>query len=377
MAQAQDAIAQLLKYVADQNASDIYLTTGAPPSVRIQGVKRNIGDKRLAVGQSRDLAYAIMTAEQIAKFEQAKELNFAYWSPGAGRFRINVYWQRGEVALVGRYINSRVPDLDTLGLPPVAGKLATLPRGLVLVVGSTGSGKSSTLAAMVNHRASRFSDHILTMEDPIEFLLSHQRSTVDQREIGVDTLTYADALRNALRQAPDMIVIGEIRDRETMQHAISYAETGHLCLSTLHANNANQAIKRILNFYPESAHQQLLMDLSLNLQAVIAQRLLPGTDGRLVLASEVMLRSAYIGELIRKGQIDEIRAAIHKGGDGGMQSFDQCLLDLVTSGQIDPDTALAHAESRTDLGLKLRLGPTSQPAPLTASASRPLATLTP
>lgn len=355
MSVAQQTILSLLKYVTDHSASDIYLTTGAPPSVRVQGIKHNLGEKKLTVGQTRELAYALMSPEQIQRFEQSKEMNFAYWAEGVGRFRINVYQQRGEVALVGRLINRHVPALSALGLPPAVSRMAMLPRGLILVVGATGSGKSTTLASMVNHRASTSADHILTVEDPIEYLISHQRSTVDQREVGTDTLSFADALRSALRQAPDMIVIGEIRDRETMQHAIAYSETGHLCISTLHANNANQAIKRVLNFYPESAHQQLLMDLSLNLHAVIAQRLLPGVDGHLALAYEIMLRSAYIADLIRKGQIDEIASAITKGSEDGMTAFDQCLLDLVQQGRITVEMALTHANSRTDLGLKLKL----------------------
>lgn len=355
MSMAHDALTQLLKMVAANQASDLYLTTGAPPSIRVQGVKHNVGEQRLAVGQSRELIYSVMTPEQISLFEATREANFAHRADGVGRFRFNVYQQRGEVAVVARFINNDVPDLRTLGLPPVVAQLASLPRGLVLVVGSTGSGKSTTLAAMINHRARQAADHIITIEDPIEYLIQHQRSTVDQREVGVDTLSYGDALRNAMRQAPDMIVIGEIRDRDTMQHAIAYAETGHLCVSTLHANNANQTIKRILNFYPDSAHQQLLVDLSMNLSAVIAQRLLPSAGGGMVLASEVMLRSAFVGDLIRKGQVDELKAAIIKSGEAGMQAFDSCLLDLVNKGRITPETAMAHADSRTDLSLKLRL----------------------
>ena len=356
MAKGNDALMQILRYVAEFNASDVYLTTGATPCLKVRGINRNLGEKKLTPGQTRELAYSIMSSEQIAKFELEKELNMAFWAEGIGRFRVNVYQQRGEVAMVGRFINSQVPDLASLGLPPVAGQLAMLQRGLVLVVGSTGSGKSSTLASMINHRASSHPGHILTLEDPIEFLINHQQSTVDQREIGVDTLSFHDALRNAMRQAPDMIVIGEIRDRETMQHAMSYAETGHLCISTLHANNANQAIKRILNFFPESAHRQLLVDLSLNLNAVVAQRLLPGTSGQMVLAYEVMMRTAYIADLILKGNIEEIRTSIGKNSEAGMQSFDQCLLDLFNRGLIDQRTALANADSRTDLGLKMRLG---------------------
>ncbi len=355
MTSAKQALLGIFRHVAELNASDVYLTTGAMPTIKVQGIHRQLGNQRLASGRTRELAYSILSGEQIARFEAEKELNLSYWAESIGRFRVNVYQQRGEVAMVARFVNSQVPDLATLGLPPVVAQLAQLQRGLVLVVGATGSGKSSTLAAMINHRASRHPGHILTFEDPIEFLITHQRSTVDQREIGVDTLSFESALRNAMRQAPNVIVIGEIRDRETMQHAIAYAETGHLCISTLHANNANQAIKRILNFFPDSAHGQLLMDLSLNLQSVIAQRLLPGNTGNLVLAYEIMMRTAFIADLISKGKIDEIRSAIAKNSEAGMQSFDQCLLDLHSKNRIDAAIALANADSRTDLGLKMRL----------------------
>lgn len=359
MTAAKQALFEILRHVVEFNASDIYLTTGAMPTIKVQGVNRQLGSQRLAAGRTKELVYSILSADQIAQFEAEKELNLSYWAESIGRFRVNVYQQRGELAMVARHVNSQVPDLASLGLPPIAAQLSLLQRGLVLVVGATGSGKSSTLAAMINNRACKHPGHILTFEDPIEFLISHQRSTVDQREIGVDTLSFASALRNAMRQAPNVIVIGEIRDRETMQHAISYAETGHLCISTLHANNANQAIKRILNFFPDTAHAQLLMDLSLNLQSVIAQRLLPGTSGKLVLAYEVMLKTAFIADLISKGKIDEIRAAIGKNTETGMQSFDQCLLELHAAGSIDQLTALANADSRTDVGLKMRLNSVS------------------
>lgn len=346
---------KILRSVHEYDASDFYLTTGAPPYLKVHGVNRPLGNKKLAPGLTRKFAYAMMNTEQAGKFEQAKELNMAFRADGIGRFRINVYQQRGEVAVVGRYINTKLPPLAELGLPPEVGELALLPRGLVLVVGSTGSGKSTTLASMVNHRASTETGHILTLEDPIEYFIRHQLSTVDQREIGVDTASFGEALRNALRQAPDMIVIGEIRDRETMQSAISYAETGHLCVATLHANNAHQAIKRILNFFPESSHQQLLVDLSMNLQAVVAQRLLIGTGAHMVLAYELMTRTAYISEQIRRGNVDEIRTSIDKSSEAGMLSFDQCLLNLYNANRIDRKTALAQAESKTEMGLKMRL----------------------
>jgi twitching motility protein PilU len=345
----------LLRYAAQEKASDVYLTTGASPSIRVMGVKQPVSAKRLAVGQTRELLYSVMSPDQISTLERTRELSFAYLAPDIGRFRISVYWQRGELSAVLRYIDNRVPSLKELGLPTAVADLAMLPRGLVLVVGSTGSGKSSTLAAMIQHRAQRQADHILTVEDPIEFHLKHLKATVDQREVGTDTLSFADALRASLRQAPDMIVIGEIRDRDTMQHAMNYAETGHLCVSTLHATNAAQTIKRVLNFYPETAHQQVLMDLSLNLGGVLAQRLVPALDGTRALAFELMTRSAFVAELIRKGAIDELRPAIAKSGEGGMQSFDQSLMDLVERGKVDADVALSLADSRTDFALKLRL----------------------
>lgn len=356
MLNGNDALMYILRYVAEFNASDVFLTTGATPFLKVRGVNRALGKQKLTPGQTRLLAYSMMNEDQVAQFERDKELNMAFWAEGIGRFRVNVYQQRGEVALVCRFVNSLVPSLATLGLPQAVADFAVMPRGLVLVVGSTGSGKSTTLASMINHRASSQPGHILTLEDPIEFLIKHQESTVDQREIGTDTLSFGSALRNAMRQAPDMIVIGEIRDRETMQQAIAYAETGHLCLSTLHANNANQAIKRILNFFPEAAHKQLLVDLSMNLHAVVAQRLLVGAHSKLVLASEVMVRTPYIADLIQKGSIDEIRSVIDKSAEAGMQSFDQCLLALFKKGQIDQATALANADSKTDLSLKMRLG---------------------
>lgn len=351
----QQNLEKILRFTFEYDASDFYLTTGATPFLKVRGVNRPLGNKPLAPGQTRAMAYAMMSPEQIAQFEQTKECSFAFWAEGVGRFRVNVYQQRGEVAVVGRFINGSVPPLEELGLPSEVGQLALLPRGLVLVVGSTGSGKSTTLASMINHRASTQAGHILTVEDPIEYFISHQLSTVDQREVGTDTASFEDALRSAMRQAPDVIVIGEIRDRETMQSALSYAETGHLCLSTLHANNASQAIKRILNFFPESAHQQLLVDLAMNLQAVVAQRLLAGTSGQMVLAYELMARTAYISEQIRKGSIDEIRASIDKSSEAGMLSFDQCLHRLYSADLIDRKTALDNADSKTELGLKMRL----------------------
>jgi twitching motility protein PilU len=277
---------------------------------------------------------------------------------GIGRFRINVYQQRHETGLVARLVRSEIPSFDALGLPTIVREMALRPRGLILVIGAAGSGKTTTLAAMVDYRALQHAGHILTVEDPIEYLFRHGASTVDQREVGVDTRSFANALRNAMRQAPDMIMIGEIRDRETMEQAIAYAETGHLCVSTLHAS---QAIKRILNFFPESSHAQLRMDLSLNLQAMLAQRLLPGKAGGRVLATEILLQSAYVSGLIERGEVDGLRQSLEKTSVMGTQSFDQSLLQLYQQGLIDQEVALDNADSRTDLGLRMRMHSSSDP----------------
>ena len=345
----------LLRKMVETDASDLFLTVGAPPHIKVQGESWPLSVPPLQSGQAQALAYSIMSAQQIADFERQLEANLSYTAPDIGRFRVSVYRQRGETAMVARLIHATIPDFESLGLPPVVQDLALLRRGLLLVVGAAGSGKSTTLAAMIDYRAHNSQGHILTVEDPIEYLFTHDRCTVDQREVGIDTHSFADALRNAMRQAPDIIMIGEIRDRETMEHAIAYAETGHLCVSTLHAANASQALKRIINFFPENLHPQLRMDLSLNLQAVISQRLLPGREGGRVLATELLLHSAYVADLILKGAVDEIRHAIEKSGGVGMHTFDQVLLELFNAGRIDQDTALANADSRTDLSLRMRV----------------------
>jgi twitching motility protein PilU len=263
--------------------------------------------------------------------------------------------------MVARMVHNQIPGFEALGLPPVVRDLAMLSRGLVLVIGAAGSGKTTTLASMVDYRSTHQNGHILTVEDPIEDLFKHGASTVDQREVGVDTLSFSNALRNAMRQAPDMIMIGEIRDQETMHHALAYAETGHLCVSTLHAANAGQAIKRILNFFPEAAHTQLFMDLSLNLQAILAQRLVPGLAGGRVVATEVLLQSAHISDLIQRGKVDELSQSLEKTSVMGTHSFDQSLLELVKRGRVDPEVALANADSRTDLSLRMRLHTSQDP----------------
>jgi len=345
-----------LRLMVHQRASDLFLSVGAPPGIKIEGVTRPVGATPLASAELEQLAHELLTDDQRAEFARTMEMNLARAEEGLGRFRINLYRQRGEVAIAIRYITERIPDLDELNLPPVLKDLVMLPRGLVLIVGSTGSGKSTALASMIDYRNRRTTGHILTVEEPIEYLHSHQQSIVDQREIGIDTVSYANALKNAMREAPDVIMIGEIRDRETMQAAISYAETGHLCLSTLHSNNANQTLERIINFFPEEARPQLLLDLSLNLQAVVSLRLLRSGAGRRVPAVEILLRTPYVSDLIAKGQVDLLKEAMKAATDRGMQTFDDALYGLYASGRISFEEALEHADSRNDLQLRVRLG---------------------
>jgi twitching motility protein PilU len=351
----------LLRTVMECGASDLFLTTGAPPHVKVDGKMQALPLPPLLVGQAQKLAFSAMSPKAIVEFERTLECNMAYAPEGVGRFRINVYQQRRETGMVARLVHSQIPNFEALGLPPIIGELALLPRGLVLVIGAAGSGKTTTLASMVDFRSQHQSGHILTVEDPIEYLFRHGPSTVDQREVGVDTHSFSNALRNAMRQAPDMIMIGEIRDPETMLHAIKYAETGQLCVSTLHASNASQAIKRILNLFPESAHAQLRMDLSLNLQAIVSQRLLPGLAGRRALATEVLLQSAHVADLIERGAVDELRQSLEKTSTMGTHSFDQSLFDLVQRGRIDPEVAIANADSRTDLSVRMRLHSSHDP----------------
>ena len=350
-----DDLSRYLAVMVQHGASDLFLSSGTPAGIKVQGSLRRLDEPALDGGQTQALAYSIMRESQIKSFEATLECDFAIALPGLGRFRVNVYRQRGEVAVVVRHINARIPSIDSLKLPPVLKQLCQLKRGLVLMVGAAGSGKSTTLAAMIDHRNRTVGGHILTVEDPMEFEHSHGVAIVDQREVGLDTRSFDEALRHAMREAPDVIMIGEIRDRETMQHAMAYAETGHLCLSTLHANNTNQAIQRILNFFPEAAHRQVLMDLSLNLKGVVGQRLLRNSAGQLVPAVEVMLLSPYVSELIQKGQTDDIKEAIAKSNELGMMTFDQSLYDLYLRGEITADQAIDYADSRTDLSLRIRL----------------------
>jgi twitching motility protein PilU len=350
-----DDLGHYLQLMVAHGASDLFLSSGSAAALKIQGVVRRLPEGALDATHTQRLAYSVMREAQIREFESTLECDLAIALPGLGRFRVNVYRQRGDVAVVVRHINAKIPSLDQLKLPPVLKKLAQLKRGLVLVVGAAGSGKSTTLAAMLDHRNHNSAGHILTVEDPMEFEHAHGTCIVDQREVGLDTRSFDDALRHAMREAPDVIMIGEIRDRDTMQHAMAYAETGHLCVSTLHANNANQAIQRVLNFFPETAHRQVLMDLSLNLKGVVGQRLIRGAHDKLVPATEVMLLSPYISELIQKGQTDDIKDAMAKSTELGMCTFDQSLYALYEAGELSAEQAVEYADSRTDLSLRIRL----------------------
>jgi twitching motility protein PilU len=345
-----------LQRMADKGASDLYFTTGAPPAMRIEGETWPVGKQPLEKGVTAKLAYGLMSDEQRADFERDLELNLGFTREGIGRFRVNAYYQRGEVSLVIRYIKSDIPEIAVLNLPPILEDLMLEKKGLMLVVGSTGSGKSTTLASMLDHRNRTKTGHILTIEDPIEYVFTHRKAIVGQREVGLDTHSYDNALREAMREAPDVIMIGEVRDRKTMEAAISYADTGHLCLSTLHAVNAYQALDRVINMFPPEAKNQILMDLSLNLKAVISQRLVPAKNGGRVPAVEVMLNTSYISELIREGRIHELREAMTKGSRDGMQTFDQSLFDLYKRGEVELPIALDNADSRTDLEWRINFG---------------------
>ena len=345
-----------LKIMVDKQASDLYFISGAAPNMKVQGKTSAIAKNSFRPGQVEKLAYSLLTDEQVRDFEINRELNLGFTLKDVGRFRVNIFVQRSEVSMVIRYIKWNIPTIDELGLPQVLKSIVMNNNGLVLVVGSTGSGKSTTLASMIDHRNKQEGGHILTIEDPIEFVFRHNKSIISQREVGIDTLTYQNALREALREAPEVIMIGEARDSETMKAAINFADTGHLCLTTLHAVNSNQAMDRMMNMFPSDMRDQLLMDLSLNLRAVISQRLVPGMHGKLACAVEIMVNSPYISELLREGKFNDIKEVMEKGDTSGMQTFDESLYDLYKSDVISIKSALAYADSSTNLEWKINFG---------------------
>ena len=345
----------LLRTIVKEDGSDLYFSTGAPPSMKVLGKLTPITDKPYLKGEIKDIAYGIMDEGQITEFEHKPEMNLAISEKNIGRFRVNIFRQRSEVAMVVRLIKTDIPHFRDLGLPEIVPKLVLQKRGLVLFVGGTGSGKSTSLASLIDYRNTHTSGHIITIEDPVEFLHPHKKSIVNQREVGVDTDSYEDALQNTLRQAPDVILIGEIRSRETMEHALAFAETGHLCLSTLHANNANQALERIINFFPEERHKQLYLDLSLNLRGIISQRLVPTVDDKRAAAIEVLLGTPRVIDLIKGGKVTEIREVMEKSENQGMKTFDSALCELYDAGKITLQEALLNADSRNNLRLKIQL----------------------
>lgn len=344
-----------LKLMVKYDASDLYLTTGAPPSMRIQGTMKAINNTPLLPNQVKDIAYGVMNEDQTRDFEICPEMNLAISEQAVGRFRVNIFRQRNQIGMVIRNIKTVIPSPGDLGLPAIMTKLISQKRGLILIVGATGSGKSTSLAALIDYRNANSPGHIITIEDPVEYIHNHKKSIVNQREVGIDTLTYADALKNALRQAPDVILIGEIRDRVTMEHAITFAETGHLCISTLHSNNANQALDRIINFFPEDRRNQLLLDISLNMRGILSQRLVQTMDGKRTAAVEVLLGTPLVADLVRRGDIHGIKEVMEKSENLGMQTFDSALFRLYESGRITMEEALRNADSHNNLRLRINL----------------------
>ncbi len=360
----------LLKMMVEKNASDLFITAGMPASLKVHGKIVPVTPTPLNAEQTRAIAYSIMDAKQRAEFDKTQECNFAINPPGVGRFRVNVFVQQQRVGLVLRKIETKIPNFEELRLPPILQDIAMTKRGLVIFVGGTGCGKSTSLAAMVGYRNENSSGHIITVEDPIEFVHQHKGCIITQREVGVDTESYEVALKNTLRQAPDVILVGEIRARETMEHAIAFAETGHLCLSTLHATNANQAMDRIINFFPEDRRAQLLMDLSLNLKAVIAQRLVPAKDGKgRRVAVEILINTPLVSDLILEGEAHELKALMARSNEAGMKTFDQALFDLYKAGEISCEEAIHNADSHNELRLMIKLSEEGGAQRLTQAAA--------
>ena len=354
--QATKFVNDLLKLMLSRNGSDLFITADFPPAVKVDGKVTKVSPQPLTAAHTLSLTRSVMNDKQVAEFERTKECNFAISPPGVGRFRVNAFMQQGRVGMVLRVIPLDVPTIDGLGVPQVLKDVATAKRGLCILVGATGSGKSTTLASMVDWRNENSFGHIITIEDPIEFVHQHKNCVVTQREVGVDTDSWGAALKNTLRQAPDVILMGEIRDRETMEHAVAFSETGHLCLATLHANSANQALDRIINFFPEERRAQLLMDLSLNLKAMVSQRLIPKQDGKgRAAVVEIMLNTPLISDMIFKGEVTEIKEVMKKSRNLGMQTFDQALFDAFEANLITYEDALRNADSVNDLRLQIKL----------------------
>jgi twitching motility protein PilU len=354
--QASQFITDLLQLLLARKGSDLFITAGFPPAIKVDGIIHKASAQNLSAAHTLTLVRAVMNDRQATEFERSKECNFAIAPAGIGRFRCNAFVQQGQVGMVLRVIPQQLPTIDGLGMPQILKDIALSKRGLAILVGATGSGKSTTLAAMIDWRNQHTQGHIVTVEDPIEFVHAHKNCIVTQREIGIDTDGWEVALKNSLRQAPDVILMGEIRDRETMEHAVAFAETGHLCLATLHASNANQALDRIINFFPEERRQQLLMDLSLNLRALVSQRLIMRQDGKgRTAVVEIMLNSPLISDLIFKGDVTEIREIMKKSGELGMRTFDQSLFEAFEAGLISYQDALRNADSANDLRLRIKL----------------------
>ena len=354
--QATELIHNLLRGMISKKASDLFITTGFPPAFKVDGKVTPVSNQALTSVHTQELARAIMNDRQAAEFEATHECNFAISPPGIGRFRVNIFMQQQHVGMVMRTITTKIPDLDQMGMPPILKDIVMTKRGLVILVGGTGSGKSTTLAAMLGHRNKNSYGHIITIEDPVEYVHEHINCIITHREVGVDTENWHNALKNTLRQAPDVILIGEIRDRETMEYAVAFAETGHLCMATLHANSANQALDRIINFFPEERREQLLMDLSLNIKSLISQRLIPKKEGvGRAAAFEILLNSPLIADMIFKGEVNAIKEVMGKSRELGMQTFDQALFDLYESGAISYEEALKNADSVNDLRLRIKL----------------------
>mgnify|MGYP000447946056 FL=1 len=355
-------ITQLLKVMTDREASDLFITAGARPSIKVDGTIKPLTKEALKAAQSRALTYSTMNDKQLAEFEGTRECNFAISAPGIGRFRVSAFFQRNSPGMVLRRINTYIPSLEELNLPPVLKDLAMTKRGLILFVGGTSTGKSTSLASMIDYRNTNNAGHIITIEDPIEYIHEHKQSVITQREVGLDTDSFEIALKNTLRQAPDVILMGEIRSADTMSYGLTFAETGHLCMATLHANNSNQALDRIISFFPPEHHAQIWMDLSLNLKAIVAQQLLPTKDGkgrRAVI--EVLINTPLMQDLIRKGEVHELKEVIKKSTNLGMQTFDQALYNEYKDGTITYDVAIAHADSPNDLRLMIKLNSETNP----------------